>query len=192
MKFSQLEDQELLELARTALDGDVRAFTELVRRNQSWVRANCRHITRGGEEEDLAQEVFVKAYFGLARFEGRSNFKTWVGRIKANHCLNHLRKQSSRPQSDEEISEVHESALAVEATAGQGIAESDERRRIEAILDQMSDTLRVPLVLRDMDEMSYQEIADLLGVGLSAVKMRIKRAREEFRRRLEPTEDVPA
>ena len=63
------------------------------------------------------------------------------------------------------------------------IEAADERTRIASVIDKMSDTLRIPLVLRDMDEMSYQEIADVLKIGLSAVKMRIKRGREEFRRR---------
>ena len=60
-----------------------------------------------------------------------------------------------------------------------------EQNKIAEIIDKMNDTVRVPLILRDMDEMSYQEIADILGIGLSAVKMRIKRARREFRERYE-------
>jgi RNA polymerase sigma-70 factor (ECF subfamily) len=194
MNFSELDDQQLLDFALSAMDGDVRAFTELVRRNQAWVRANCRHITRGGEEEDLAQEVFLKAYFGLEKFQGKASFKTWVGKIKANHCLNHLRKLNARPKATDELTEINEDLIAVDPKAPAALAMADEQRRIEAILDQMSDTLRVPLVLCDMDEMSYQEIADLLGLGLSAVKMRIKRARDEFRRRLdggEPSLETP-
>lgn len=183
-----------MQAAKQALDGDMRPFEVLVKRNQGWVRANCRHITRSHEDEDLAQEVFIKAYFGLRKFEGRSSFKTWLGRIKGNHCLNHLRNMNARPRATEELDEVSEKKVAVEPKAPGQLADEDERRRIEAILDEMKDTLRVPLVLRDMDELSYQEIADLLGIGLSAVKMRIKRARAEFRDRLagnEPTARAP-
>ena len=70
------------------------------------------------------------------------------------------------------------------------LMDPEEHRRVcilRRVLDDMNDTLRVPLLLRDMDEMSYQEIADALGVGLSAVKMRIKRARQEFRKRYRET-----
>ena len=185
--WSALDDEELAELAREAQEGDMRPFEVLVDRNQGWVRANCRHITRGKDEEDLSQEVLIKVYFGLRRFQRRSSFKTWVSRIKANHCLNHLRKLRARPTISDSLDDVPEGRAAVESEAGTGLHADDERRRIAAVLDSMSDTLRVPLVLRDMDDMAYQEIADLLGVGLSAVKMRIKRAREDFRLRMEAT-----
>ena len=68
---------------------------------------------------------------------------------------------------------------------------ADNRRRIAMILESLPSTLRIPLVMRDMDEISYEEIASGLGIGLSAVKMRIKRAREEFRRRYENCADAP-
>lgn len=187
MDWSGLNDEELLTAARQAPEGDMRPFEAIVDRNQGWVRANCRHITRGNDAEDLGQEVLIKVYFGLQRFQGRSSFKTWVSRIKANHCLNHLRKLRARPTLSDSLDDVPEGRAAVEPEAGEEIHADDERRRVEAVLDTMSDTLRVPLVLRDMDEMSYQEVADTLGIGLSAAKMRIKRARAEFRERLEAT-----
>ncbi|HHN75422.1 MAG TPA: hypothetical protein ENK10_09365 [Acidobacteria bacterium] len=67
----------------------------------------------------------------------------------------------------------------------------NQRRTIDLVLDSMTDTLRAPLLMRDLDGLSYQEIADLLGIGLSAVKMRIKRAREEFRARYETLTEAP-
>ena len=86
-------DDRLVELARAEGSGDTRPFESLVRRHQGFVVANCRVITRSpADAEDLAQEVFVKAFFALRRFEGRSQFRTWLQRIKVNHCLNHLRK----------------------------------------------------------------------------------------------------
>jgi RNA polymerase sigma-70 factor (ECF subfamily) len=75
----------------------MRAFETLVQRHQSRVLANCRYLTRSSpDSEDLAQEVFVKAYFGLKGFEGRAQFKTWLQRIKVNHCLNFLRKNEGK------------------------------------------------------------------------------------------------
>ena len=71
--------------------------------------------------------------------------------------------------------------LSVAPVAERRAAAADERERIGRILDSMTDALRIPLIMRDMDQFSYQEIADELGIGLSAVKMRIKRAREQFR-----------
>ena len=84
-------DAELLHAAQSAPEGDLRAFEELVRRYQNRIRANCRYLTRDDNNvEDLTQEVFVKAYFGLSKFEGRSTFRHWIKRIKVNHCLNHM------------------------------------------------------------------------------------------------------
>lgn len=74
-------------------------------------------------------------------------------------------------------------AVATPATAHLSLQSAEDRERIFAVLDSMSDTLRLPLMLRDADGLSYEEIAEQLGIGLSAVKMRIKRGREEFRRR---------
>src|SRR6202161_3231742 len=102
-------DDELLQQAREAPEGDLRAFEKLVLRYQRRVVANCRYITRDqNNAEDLAQEVLVKAFFGLRGFEGRSSFAGWLQRIKINHCLDHLKKQTSRSFVGIEEQHVHE------------------------------------------------------------------------------------
>ncbi|MCC7125313.1 MAG: RNA polymerase sigma factor [Acidobacteria bacterium] len=175
------ETDEQLVLRAQANTYDTRPFETLVRRHQGFVAANCRVISRSDvDADDLAQEVFVKAYFGLARFEHRAQFRTWLRRIKVHHCLNHLRRARAATMVD--LDSAGE-ALSQPATADISLAAADDRQRIVHVLDGMSDTLRVPLLLRDGDGMSYEEIAQHLGLGLSAVKMRIKRGREEFRRR---------
>lgn len=178
------EDLPLVERFLGAPEGDTRAFEALVRKHTRKVVANCRYITRSAADaEDLAQDVFVKAYFGLRKFEGRSSFRTWLNRIKVNHCLNHLKRVANQTvvHADDATLEAHTAAAEPSSLPIDPDPDTD-RAEIERILDSMSDTLRIPLLLRDMDELSYQEIADALGIGLSAVKMRIKRGREEFRR----------
>ena len=174
-------DEDLLSAALNAPEGDLRAFEELIQRHQRRVVANCRYLTRDEAHfEDLAQEVFVKAFFGLRGFEGRSSFRHWLQRIKVNHCLNHLKKnRDSVSIDDESAGSFHELQVRPEVEAALDAAE--DRQRIDQILTSMPDTLRVPLVMCDMDELSYEEIANSLGIGLSAAKMRIKRARERFR-----------
>jgi RNA polymerase sigma-70 factor (ECF subfamily) len=178
-------DEELLQQVRKAPEGDLRAFEKLILRYQRRVVANCRYITRDpNNAEDLAQEVLVKAFFGVHGFEGRSSFWSWLQRIKVNHCLNHLKKQAGRSYVGIEDPEVEEfDELKVQATAEKMAGAISDRQLISAILDSMSSTLRVPLVLCDMDELSYEEVAQSLGISLSAAKMRIKRGREEFRAR---------
>lgn len=178
-----VSDADLVAQAVSAPPGDLRAFDELVRRHKSRVQTNCRYLS-GNEEDalDLSQEVLVKAYFNLKRFESRSTFGTWLNRIKVNHCLNHLRRHRDQTFVDvEEPGLENNTALHSRHRTDSAATAGDTRRQIGAVLDSLPETLRVPLILRDMDGLSYQEIADELELGLSAVKMRIKRAREEFR-----------
>lgn len=183
-RFAGRTDEELVQALQRAGTGDLRAFDELVARHQGKVMANCRYMTRASaDSEDLAQEVFVRAFFGLKNFRRDAQFGTWLRRIKVNHCLNYLKKKSRRPDEvDIESPGVaaHESVRR-EARGAKGLEALDEKARIEIVLDGLSETLRVPLLMRDLDELSYQEIADELGLGLSAAKMRVKRGREAFR-----------
>lgn len=176
-------DDRLVAQAVEAPPGDLRAFDELVRRHEGRVQTNCRYLSGNDEDAlDLAQEVLVKAYFNLKSFESRSQFGTWLNRIKVNHCLNHLRRQTGRVHVDlaEPGMEARDELRARE-TADRRLERDETRRRIGQTLDRMSETLRIPLILRDLDGLSYEDIAEELELGLSAVKMRIKRAREEFR-----------
>jgi RNA polymerase sigma-70 factor (ECF subfamily) len=185
-------DEELLRANRAAPEGDLRAFEQLVQMHQKRILADCRYLTGcDNDSEDLAQEVFVKAFFGLRGFEGRSTFRHWLQRIKVHHCLNHLKKREGKAAVgiDEEAAGNFEQ-LRIEPAAERNLELTQERKRISGILNSMPATLRIPLVMRDMDELSYEEIAVSLGVGLSAVKMRIKRAREQFRNLYE--RDKPA
>ena len=183
-RFEGESDDTLVALALNEGDRDTRAFEALVRRHQGFVAANCRVITRApADVDDLAQEVFVKAFFGLRRFEGRASFRGWLQRIKVNHCLNYLRRTRGVVLVDVDEPElVRHDAMRTRPTA---IADLEARQRRDdnaRALDALTDTLRIPLMLRDADGLSYDEIAEHLGIGLSAVKMRIKRGREEFRR----------
>jgi|ERR1700730_3804396 len=187
-------DEELLRAVREAREGDLRAFEQLIEQHHKRILADCRYLTRDeNNSEDLAQEVFVKAFFGLRNFEGRSSFRHWLQRIKVHHCLNHLKKREGKEvlSIDEDAVEGYEQ-LHVRAVAHQDIETEASRLRIEGILNSMPATLRIPLIMCDMDELSYEEIGVALGIGLSAVKMRIKRAREQFRRRYEGQEAMAA
>ena len=183
-------DAHLVEEARNAAAGDLRAFGELVRRHESKVKTNCRYMSGSATDaEDLAQDVFVKAYFGLKRFEGRASFQTWIKRIKANHCINFVKKRSVRSFVDvEDPSIMTSDQIRVEPAGTSGLTGATRRERIRTALEGIPDSLRIPLILRDLDDLSYQEIAEEMGIGLSAAKMRVKRGREAFRARFEDDE----
>lgn len=174
-------DEEVLERHRAAPEGDLRAFEMLVHRHEGHVRANCGFISGNAEEaRDLAQEVFVKAYFGLESFRGASAFRTWLRRIKVNHCLNHVAKRSSATEVP--LSEALEhSSPAFRVEAEDTLDQQEEALEVAAVLLTLPDTLRLPLVLHDMDGFTHPEIAESLGIGLSAAKMRVNRGRAQFR-----------
>ncbi|MDH3215900.1 MAG: RNA polymerase sigma factor [Candidatus Krumholzibacteria bacterium] len=180
-------DEQLVEEAQLSALGDHSAFERLVARYQGRVLANCRFLTRSDEDaEDLAQEVFVKAFFGLKQLKTRSKFASWIQRIKVNHCLNHIRKRKGKlfVELDSPAAQSSED-LAVKTGGGSDINQRFRQNQVRELLSSMSDTLRIPLVLCDMDGLSYQEAANELGIGISALKMRLKRAREYFRARYE-------
>lgn len=184
MSLRDLSDEELVERARVALDGDARPFEELVRRHQNRVMTNCRYLTRDESvAPDLAQEVFVKAFFAIDSFERRAQFGTWIQRIKVNHCLNHLRKRKHDAVDVDDEVLADEPELKVDPEVGP--EKYAMQRRVSDALDRLPETLRVPLLLCDYDGFAYEEVADELGIGLSATKMRIKRARERFRQEYE-------
>ncbi|MBP7779384.1 MAG: sigma-70 family RNA polymerase sigma factor [Acidobacteria bacterium] len=175
-------DAALVERAKGARGGDTRAFDELIVRHRSRVVANCRYLTSANEAEDLAQEVLVKAYFALRKYESRARFSTWLYRIKVNHCLNHRRAERRRDGEmalDDAAPDA--AALRVSPDADQAIDRAADVSRVRAAVAGLPETLRQALVMRELDEMSYDEIALALGVSLSAVKMRILRARQELR-----------
>jgi len=179
------EEYELFEQARRAPEGDLRAFETLIQRHQRRIVADCRHITRDDSvAEDLAQEVFVKAYFGMHNFEGRSSFRHWLQVIKVHHCLNHLKRTKKNQVSLDDEEDGLANSLQL-STADKTLQRLSDRQRIHQILEDMPPTLRLPLVLRDMDELSYEEVAANLKISLPAAKMRIKRAREWFRAQYE-------
>ncbi len=185
-------DAELVLRAHCAREGDLRAFEQLVEHYRHRIVADCRYMTMDESvAEDLAQEVFVKAYFGLRSFEGRSSFRHWLQRIKVNHCLNHVKKEKGRTAIPIESVADESPDMHVPPIAHRRLETNDTREQITRILESMPETLRLALVMRDMDELSYEDIASELGIGLSAVKMRIKRAREYFRARYQDASAAP-
>ena len=192
------EDQRLVDRARA---GDVRAFEALVRRYERWVfTLALRMVGNRGDAEDVAQEVFLKAYRGLPGFRGAARFSTWLYAIASHHCLNHLarrnsmarRAERSGPSSDGRGGELPSAPDRVaDPTPGPDAAleRNELRRTIQQELLQLAEHHRIVLVLRDIQGMSYEEIAATLGVELGTVRSRLHRARMELKARLGPRLD---
>lgn len=183
------EETDLLARAR---QGDTSAFGALVRRYQRRVYAAALHLTGNhSDADDVAQEAFVRAFRGLASFDGRSDFFTWLYRITINTALNRLR--STRR------TEALSQAGAVEAAQVGGRPEGlgaprlapDEQaalgREVREVLEamaQLTPTLRVTLVMATIESMSHKQIAAILGVPEGTVAWRVNEARRQLRARL--------
>jgi RNA polymerase sigma-70 factor, ECF subfamily len=174
------EDRELV---RRAQAQDKEAFEELVRRHQHRVFAVAGGILRRREDaEDIAQQVFVKAYFSLKRFDQRAAFSTWLYKITVNECWDLLRKRKVRPLVYEsDLSE--EQARQFGATDERASEEPDiseklvARQRVQNLMAGLDERDRTMLILKEVEGFAVEEIAEILGLNANTVKVRLFRAR---------------
>jgi RNA polymerase sigma-70 factor (ECF subfamily) len=166
-------------LVRRASSGDIQAFEVLVRRYQRRVLRLC--VGMLGDQhaaEDAAQDVFFSAWRSLGRFRGDAQFSTWLYRIATNQCLRDIRR---RPPPTAELPED------MPATGGSPQGELDAAEgyaAVSAAVARLSPEQRVALLLRQVEGLSYDQIAEVLGVSMAAVKSRIYHARVEVARDL--------
>jgi RNA polymerase sigma-70 factor, ECF subfamily len=174
------------QLIRRAQKGDKVAFEVLVQRHQHRVFAVARGILKRQEDvEDIAQQVFVKAYFSLKRFDQRAAFSTWLYKITVNECWDLLRKRKARPLIYEaDFSEEQSrqfSATEQEADSGPDTSERMAmRQRLDNMLAQLDERDRAMLVLKEVEGFSVEEIAETLSLNANTVKVRLFRARRRI------------
>ena len=174
------------ELVRRAQREDKEAFEELVRRHQARVFAVAGGILRNKEDvEDIAQQVFLKAYFSLKRFDQRAAFSTWLYKITVNECWDLLRKRKVRPL-------LYEADLSEEQARQYGASEEREeqaqdvsvrlekKQQLERLLECLEERDRMMLVLKEVQGFSVEEIAEILGINGNTVKVRLFRARQRI------------
>ena len=174
------------ELVRRAQAEDKEAFEELIRRHQHRVFAVAGGILRRREDaEDIAQQVFVKAYFSLKRFDQRAAFSTWLYKITVNECWDLLRKKKVRPLvyesdlSEEQARQVITSEQR--GNTGPDISERIEaRERVERLLEGLDERDRLMLILKEVEGFSIEEIAEVLDLNGNTVKVRLFRARRRI------------
>jgi RNA polymerase sigma-70 factor, ECF subfamily len=173
---------------------DLTAFEELVAHFERPVYALCFRLLGDAEEaRDAAQETFLKVYKSLGGFRAESGLKTWIYRIAINQAMNQQRWWRRRHR-DETISldlSRGESAVTLgdalpsKSLSPEALAIANEReRRIMRALEEVKQEYRIALILREIEELSYEEIADTLSISIGTVKSRIARGREELRRRV--------
>lgn len=171
------------ELVRRAQREDKEAFEELIRRHQHRVFAVAGGILRKREDvEDVAQQVFVKAYFSLRRFDQRAAFSTWLYKITVNECWDLLRKKKVRPlvyESDLSEEQARRAISSAEkGNEGPDISERlAARQRVEKLMEGLDERDRLMLILKEVEGFSIEEIAEALELNANTVKVRLFRAR---------------
>jgi RNA polymerase sigma-70 factor (ECF subfamily) len=182
------------ELIERCLAGDEQAWEEIVR--QHWRKVfniAYRFVGRHDEAEDLAQDIFLKIFKALGTFDRRANFQTWLISISRNLCIDHYR--SVRKERETMARDVDPASLSPIARGRSPHGELELRAlrdQIRTALAELPSTLREAVVLRDLQEFSYQEIADRLRLPEGTVKSRINRGRLELARQLARLEGGPA
>jgi len=184
-EWTRMDEKDLVQRSK---DGDEEAFGVLVNKYKTKMYHLAYSLTHDAQvADDLAQEVFIKAYFALDKFKGKSEFGTWIYRIAINHCRDFLRKKNRIIQIPleniiEKIS-TRESDILPEEKEQE---ETKRRKIIHTTIQTLPDKYRTILSLRDIQDFSYNEIARILVISPGTVDSRLHRARKMLRTKLEP------
>jgi RNA polymerase sigma-70 factor (ECF subfamily) len=181
-----------LDLVKRVQAGDKKAFDVLVLKYQhKIVNLVSRYVHDPHTAQDVAQEAFIKAYKGLARFRGDSAFYTWLYRIAINTAKNYLVAQGRRtPTTDVDAQEAEqfggESALKEYASPERQLLSEEIEKTVFDAIEALPDDLRTAITLRELEGMSYEEIAEAMDCPIGTVRSRIFRAREAIDKKLSP------
>lgn len=178
--------EEDLSLVAACRAGDNEAFGELVRRYQDRLYPTALRLTGSNEDAlDLLQEAFLRAYRKLGRFRGDSSFYTWLYRLTVNLALSARRR---RPLHGQTYGSSVNLDLTADPTLGDPalpLERAERERQVQQALNDLAPDHRAVLVMKDLDGMRYEEIAETLGVPIGTIRSRLHRARSELRDRLQ-------
>lgn len=181
------DDNALLAALRA---GDERAYERLVVEYGGRMLAVARRILRSDEDaRDALQEAYLLAFKALPRFEGQSRVSTWLHRIVVNACLMRIRSRKAKPEESIEplLPTFREDGHAThcftswDESADEMLERAEIRGMVRAAIDELPDTYRTVLLLRDIEELDTAEVAELLKITSNAVKIRLHRARQALR-----------
>ncbi len=183
------------ELVRRVQRGDTAAFDLLVRKYQHRIAALIgRYIADWSEVQDVAQETFIRAYRAIGNFRGDAQFYTWLHRIAVNTAKNHLVAHRRRPPTDDiEISDAEQFDSGIRLrdsdTPERELMRQQMEQTVMRAVEALPEELRVAITLREVDGLSYEDIATRMGCPIGTVRSRIFRAREAIDQELKPLMD---
>lgn len=182
-----VRDESDEQLVRRAQQDDERAFGELVTRYESKVYSLALKMLRNPEDaEDVLQDTFLRAYRGIKSFQGNSTFSTWIYRITANSALMRLRKRQLPTVSIDDADERETPINIADWAPGpvEQLLNQETQAAMAEAIEALPAEFRQVFVLRDLEELSNAEVADILDLSVAAVKSRLHRARLKIRNRL--------
>jgi RNA polymerase sigma-70 factor (ECF subfamily) len=189
--FNSLADTEDMVLVAAAKSGSGHAFEVLVERHAPRILHLAQHVTRNREDaEDIVQQSFQKAFVHLQKFEGRSSFSTWLTRIAINQALMCLRtNRRARAVLIDELNAGKESALALQIpdlgpSPERTYSQQEQGQILSSAMNQLTPGIRTAIQLRELDERSIKESAQMMGVSVAAAKSRVLRGRRKLRKTL--------
>lgn len=181
-----VQTEEALLVTR-ARQGDLAAYDELVRRYQERIYATVYHMTSNHEDaNDLAQEAFIKAFQALKSFKGGSSFYTWVYRIAVNKTINFLKQRRNRCQmslDDLDYNAEHDPDLVAfvsENTPRRDVHLAELQEKLNAAMQKLSEPHRLVVTLHDVQGLSHEEIAEIMGCNIGTVRSRLFYARQQL------------
>ena len=181
------EPQPIDDIIQRCLGGDQAAWESIVRLHWRKVfNIAYKFVGKHDEAEDLTQDVFLKIFKSLNTFDRRANFQTWLISVSRNLCIDHYR--SVRKERETMNRDVNPDDLTPVSPTASPYAQIEQRDRVTLLrqaLDKLAPTLRSAVMMRDIQEMTYQEIADALALPEGTVKSRINRGRTELARQIQ-------
>jgi len=194
--MAEIDTQQLdLELVKRVQRGDSAAFDLLVRKYQHRIAALIgRYVSDWSEVQDVAQETFIRAYRAMGNFRGDAQFYTWLHRIAVNTAKNHLVAGNRRPPgADVDVEDAEQFDAGIRLRDGDTPERELMRQQLEQTVmravEALPEELRLAITLREVDGLSYEEIAERMGCPIGTVRSRIFRAREAIDNEMKPLLD---
>jgi len=183
-KPAEVDEVQLVARAR---EGDLTAYDDLIKRYQERIYATVYHMTSNHEDaNDLAQEAFIKAFHALKSFKGGSSFYTWVYRIAVNKTINFLKQRKNRSQmslDDIDFNAEHDPdlvALISDKTPRRDIDLTELQEKLNIAMQKLSESHRLVVTLHDVQDLSHEEIAKIMGCNIGTVRSRLFYARQQL------------
>ena len=180
------DSSEITLLIQKAQKGDTNAFGTLVASYEKFIfNVVCKMFSNSEDASDIAQEALIKAYKNIDKFDFNSSFSTWLYRITVNACIDEMRRRKGR-ESISIDAEDEESGLAVQIEdtslgAEERVIQNETVSEVRAAIDKLSEEHKTVIILRDLQDMTYEQVAQTLDLSIGTVKSRLARARKSLK-----------